>query len=107
MPRDGRFARELWPRLPGAASPSKVASRFLQQHVRVSAQSKLLIFPENKGFSLSSDGLISCFYLRLSSTCMCARTPQVGHRSSIEADTVHVLPEAIGKQTSFQDCSAL
>ena len=31
MPRDGRFARELRPRLPGAASPSKVASTFLQQ----------------------------------------------------------------------------
>lgn len=48
MPRDGRFARELRPRLPGAASPSKVASTFLQQRLQVSARSRLLKLHETK-----------------------------------------------------------
>lgn len=48
MPRDGKFARELRPRLPGAASPSKVASTFLQQRLQVSAQPTLLMLRETK-----------------------------------------------------------
>ena len=69
MPRDGRLARELRPRLPGAASPSKVASTFLQQQLQVSAQS-LLILHETKMKEAFADGvvmlvsLIACLQLR-------------------------------------------